>query len=90
MFEDNNTLLAYETLTVDANDTSVILVAEGANLDLSYVDVIKYGYSSNLDDASFWGFNAAVNVVSFRCLLNYHTQSCPAEVKSPMGVPLEQ
>lgn len=49
---------------MDGNDTSVILVAEGAELDLSYVDVIKYGYSSNLNEASFWGINAAINVVS--------------------------
>ena len=50
---------------MDANDTSVILVTEGASLDLSYVDVLKFGYSTNLDYASFWGFNAAINVVSF-------------------------
>lgn len=49
---------------MDANDTSVISVAEGAQLGLSFVDVIKYGYSSNLNYASFFGINAAINVVS--------------------------
>lgn len=64
VFEANSTSLDHETYTVNANDTSVILVSEEANLDLSFVDVIKYGYSSNLDYSSFWGFNAAINVVS--------------------------
>lgn len=62
-FEENSTAIDHETYSADANDTSVILVAGGADLDLSYVDVIKYGYASNLLSASFWGFNAAINVV---------------------------
>lgn len=66
-FDANSSQRSHETLAVDANDTSVILVANGASLDLSFVDVIKYGYASNLLEASFWGFNAAVNVVSAPC-----------------------
>lgn len=62
-FEDNSTSIEHETYSADANDTSVILVSGGGDLDLSYVDVIKYGYASNLLSASFWGFNAAINVV---------------------------
>lgn len=62
-FEDNSTSIDHETYSADANDTSVILVAGGADLDLSYVDVVKYGYASDLLSASFWGFNAAINVV---------------------------
>jgi hypothetical protein len=54
----------HESFSVDANDTSVILVAEGATFDGSYLDILKFGYSSNLLYASFWGFNAAINVVS--------------------------
>lgn len=54
----------HESFSVDANDTSVILVAEGASFNGSYLDILKEGYSSNLLYASFWGFNAAVNVVS--------------------------
>lgn len=50
---------------MDANDTSVILVSDGASLDLSHVDILKYGYYSNILTASFYGFNAAVNVVSY-------------------------
>ncbi|KAH8659973.1 hypothetical protein BX600DRAFT_383834 [Xylariales sp. PMI_506] len=54
----------HETYTVDANDTSVILVANDGSLDASYIDVIKYGYGSNLLYSSFWGFNAAINVAN--------------------------
>ncbi|KAF3771410.1 hypothetical protein M406DRAFT_35990 [Cryphonectria parasitica EP155] len=64
VFDDNSTSISHESFTVDANDTSVILVTDGADLALSHVDVIKFGYSSNLDDASFWGFNAAINVAN--------------------------
>lgn len=65
-FEENSTFIDHETYSADANDTSVILVSGGADLDLSYVDIVKYGYASDLLSASFWGFNAAINVV--RCL----------------------
>ncbi|ETS78926.1 hypothetical protein PFICI_08779 [Pestalotiopsis fici W106-1] len=54
----------HESFSVDANDTSVILVAEGATFDGSYLDILKFGYSSNLLYASFWGFNAAINVAN--------------------------
>lgn len=60
---EENTSIDHEAYSADANDTSVILVAGGADLDLSYVDVVKYGYASDLLSASFWGFNAAINVV---------------------------
>ncbi|KAL1879299.1 hypothetical protein Daus18300_001880 [Diaporthe australafricana] len=63
-FEDNSTAIDHETYTADGNDTSVILVSGGADLDLSYVDVVKYGYASDLLSASFWGFNAAINVAN--------------------------
>ncbi|KAJ0122512.1 hypothetical protein J7T55_003025 [Diaporthe amygdali] len=63
-FDENSTSIDHETYSADANDTSVILVAGGADLDLSYVDVVKYGYASDLLSASFWGFNAAINVAN--------------------------
>ncbi|KKY31247.1 hypothetical protein UCDDA912_g08800 [Diaporthe ampelina] len=63
-FQENSTSIDHETYSADANDTSVILVSGGADLDLSYVDVIKYGYASDLTSASFWGFNAAINVAN--------------------------
>ncbi|CAK7232873.1 hypothetical protein SCUCBS95973_008405 [Sporothrix curviconia] len=64
VFENGSTTVSHNTFTVDANDTSVILVADGADLGLSHVDVVKYGYSSNLLQASFYGFNAAINVAN--------------------------
>ncbi|KUI63055.1 hypothetical protein VP1G_10180 [Cytospora mali] len=64
VFKGNQTSVKYAVYTVDANDTSVILVSDSATVDLSYVNVIKFGYSTNLDDASFWGFNAAINVAN--------------------------
>jgi hypothetical protein len=41
-----------------------LLVANGAEFNGSYIDFKKSGYSTNLNTASFWGFNAAINVVS--------------------------
>ncbi|CAK7212524.1 hypothetical protein SEUCBS140593_001532 [Sporothrix eucalyptigena] len=63
-FENGTTTVGHNSFSVDANDTSVILVADGADLSLKYVDIVKYGYSSNLLQASFYGFNAAINVAN--------------------------
>ncbi|KAF4304830.1 hypothetical protein GTA08_BOTSDO08533 [Botryosphaeria dothidea] len=60
----NDTSAGHTSFTVDANDTSVIVVAEGTQLNLSYVDVVKHGYSSNLYQASFYGLNAAINIAN--------------------------
>jgi hypothetical protein len=62
-FEGNSTAIDHETFNTTLNDTSVLLAANGAEFNLSYVDVLKYGYASNLLEASFYGFNAAINVV---------------------------
>ena len=53
------------TWSATANDTSVLLVANDASFKGNYMTFDKSGYSSNLNEASFWGFNAAINVVSF-------------------------
>lgn len=54
------------TWSATTNDTSVLLVANGAEFNGSYIDFKKSGYSTNLNTASFWGFNAAINVVSIQ------------------------
>ncbi|KAH8596559.1 hypothetical protein B0O99DRAFT_509925 [Bisporella sp. PMI_857] len=54
----------HTSFSVNANDTSVIVAANGTDLSLSYVDILKEGYFSNLIHASFWGFNAALNVAN--------------------------
>ncbi|CAK7212708.1 hypothetical protein SBRCBS47491_001558 [Sporothrix bragantina] len=64
VFENGSTTVRRNTFTTNGNDTSVILVADGADLGLSHVDVIKYGYASNLLWSSFYGFNAAINVAN--------------------------
>ncbi|KAJ5287400.1 hypothetical protein N7478_003086 [Penicillium angulare] len=63
-FFDNETTLARETYTVDQNDTSVIVITEESNIDMTYIDVIKNGYASSLNQASFYGANAAINVAN--------------------------
>lgn len=52
----------HQTWYASNNDTNVIVIANGANLNLSYVNIIKNGYSSNLLQASFFGVNAAITV----------------------------
>lgn len=63
VFDNTTTSISHGLYTVDANDTSVISITEGASVRLSYVDILKYGFSTNLLTASFYGFNAAVHVV---------------------------
>lgn len=55
-----DTTWKHKTLTAKKNDTSVILTTD-STLRLSYSDVYKTGYSSDLYQASFFGVNAAVN-----------------------------
>lgn len=43
------------SLTVDANDTSVVVIANGSDVDISYTEIVKFGYCSNLFQASFYG-----------------------------------
>ncbi len=59
---DNSTSISHQTFSTDLNQTSVILVT--GELNLTHSVVVKEGYADNLLESSFWGFNAAVNVVS--------------------------
>jgi hypothetical protein len=63
-FDENSTAIDHVAFATTLNQTSVVLVADGAELNLSYVNVVKSGYASNLLESSFYGFNAAINVVS--------------------------
>ena len=47
--------ITHADLTVNANDTSVLVIANGSVVDVSYTDILKFGYSSNLYQASFYG-----------------------------------
>lgn len=62
---DNGTAELDHTVVSDTdNDTTVVVVTDGANLIMDHVTVIKEGYSSNLLQASFFGLNAAINVAN--------------------------
>jgi hypothetical protein len=54
--------ISHQNFSASANDTSVIVIGNGAELNLSFVDIVKHGYSSNLLQASFFGVNAAINI----------------------------
>ncbi|KUJ23658.1 uncharacterized protein LY89DRAFT_755618 [Mollisia scopiformis] len=64
----NSASISYETLSTALNQTSVLLVT--GELNLTYSTVIKSGYASNLLESSFYGFNAAINVVCFPSRFN--------------------
>jgi len=61
--EDSKTL-AHQTFADHSNDTSVVVVTEGAEVNISFSDIYKTGYASNLFQSSFFGVNAAVNVAN--------------------------
>ncbi|GFF53414.1 hypothetical protein IFM46972_09774 [Aspergillus udagawae] len=63
-YVDKNAELDHKTLAVNANDTSVLVATHGANVNLSHVEVIKEGYCTWLNQASFFGVNAAINVAN--------------------------
>lgn len=66
-------VIAHETLSVDANDTSVVVITDASTVNISHSTVVKHGYSSNLYEASFFGINAAVNVANGSTLHVDHT-----------------
>ncbi|KAF5248242.1 hypothetical protein FANTH_6035 [Fusarium anthophilum] len=63
--KDKSVSVDHVTWHATKNDTSVVLVSKDADFAASYSTFVKSGYYSNLNWASFYGFNAAVNVVSF-------------------------
>ncbi|KAH8898853.1 hypothetical protein GQ53DRAFT_817084 [Thozetella sp. PMI_491] len=57
------TTVDHKAFYASGNDTSVILV-NATTFNGSHITVVKSGYSSNLLTASFYGFNAAINVAN--------------------------
>ena len=53
-----------EVLQTESNDTSVVIATNGSTVDLMDTKIIKFGYSSDLIQASFFGLNAAVLVAN--------------------------
>ncbi|GAB7355620.1 hypothetical protein MBLNU459_g6344t1 [Dothideomycetes sp. NU459] len=60
VYTDETVSVAHKVFTVDKNDSSVVIVTNGSTAHLSYDTFVKYGYSTNLLQASFFGVNAAV------------------------------
>jgi hypothetical protein len=54
-YSDTDLNISHAFLTVNANDTSVLVIANGSDIAVSYTDVVKFGYCSNLYQASFYG-----------------------------------
>lgn len=47
--------ISHEILSVDRNDTSVVVVTDGADVNIEYTNIVKFGYASNLLQSSFFG-----------------------------------
>ena len=63
-YSDKSGTIEHATLAVSANDTSVLVITEGSDVNVSYSTIVKHGYSSDLYQSSFFGLNAAVNVAN--------------------------
>ncbi|PYH67655.1 uncharacterized protein BO88DRAFT_426879 [Aspergillus vadensis CBS 113365] len=51
----------HRSLETTANDTSVVVIANRSDVTITHSTITKFGYSSALNQASFYGVNAAVN-----------------------------
>jgi hypothetical protein len=47
--------ISHQTLTVNKNDTSVLVVTNESEVNIDYATIVKYGYCSDLYQASFYG-----------------------------------
>ncbi|KAJ5279588.1 hypothetical protein N7478_004960 [Penicillium angulare] len=63
-FYDKKGSISHTTVSVDKNDTSVVVGTDGAEVTIEYSTVIKEGYGTWLNQASFFGVNAAVNIAN--------------------------
>ncbi|KAJ4418117.1 hypothetical protein N0V82_005781 [Gnomoniopsis sp. IMI 355080] len=68
--EDGNITRA--SLYENANDTSVLVVANSSEVYLSHSTITKLGYSSDLTQAAFFGVNAAINIANTSTLHASH------------------
>ncbi|KAJ5946978.1 hypothetical protein N7454_003817 [Penicillium verhagenii] len=63
-FHGDEASVSHETLSVSKNDTSVVVITENSQVNISQSVIIKHGYSSDLYQSSFYGVNSAVNVAN--------------------------
>jgi hypothetical protein len=59
-FSNTDLNITPAVLTVNANDTSVLVILNSLDIEVFYTDIIKFRYCSNLFQASF--YRAAVEV----------------------------
>jgi hypothetical protein len=55
MYNSSSTTVSHEYLTVDKNDTSLVVITDGAKVNIDYSTIVKFGYASNLLQSSFYG-----------------------------------
>jgi hypothetical protein len=55
VYKGKQTSVSHETLSVDANDTSVVVITDKADVSIDYTNIVKFGYASNLLQSSFFG-----------------------------------
>lgn len=63
-YSDVDKALYHQTFEDGSNDTSVIVITEKSDVNVSYSTIVKHGYASNLFQSSFFGTNAAINVAN--------------------------
>lgn len=54
-FSGQNSTISHQSLSVNANDTSVLVVSNKSDVTVEYSTIVKYGYGSNLLQSSFFG-----------------------------------
>jgi hypothetical protein len=64
VFNGTTTAVDHQYYTVDANDTSVVIITEGSNVTITYSEIVKFGYASNLLQSSFFGKSKTVLMYS--------------------------
>lgn len=55
VYNDKNTTITRQYLTVEANDTSVLVIANGSAISIDHTEIVKFGHGSNLFQESFYG-----------------------------------
>ncbi|OJJ65516.1 hypothetical protein ASPBRDRAFT_139873 [Aspergillus brasiliensis CBS 101740] len=53
--------ISHQSLEATANDTSVVVITNRSDITITHSAITKFGYSSALNQASFYGVNAAVH-----------------------------
>lgn len=54
-YNGTDTVITQQTLSVHKNDTSVVVITDGADVAIEYSTITKFGYASNLLQSSFYG-----------------------------------